>query len=269
MNVQLHLRKVSHHVTWLLATRFSRAIPLVFVVGYPKSGTTWVSRLVAEYLGLPFPTFALLPIAFEAVVHGHELVSPRYARGVYVLRDGRDALVSQYFQLTRHLAEGDRPRLTRRQRRNLPGLVNKADVARNLGPFVEQMMTRPQSSPVNWGGHVRSFFETANPNVALLRFEDLLGDGAAALAGAMGRLTGESPDADRARAAVEKYAFETMSGRERGEEDRSSYLRKGQAGDWVNYFTPEAAHAFDRHCGNMLIAAGYEKDHSWAERVSP
>ena len=148
------------------------------------------------------------------------------------------------------------------------GLVNKADVARNLGPFVEQMMTRPQSSPVNWGGHVRSFFETANPNVALLRFEDLLGDGAAALAGAMGRLTGETPDADRARAAVEKYAFETMSGRERGDEDRSSYLRKGQAGDWVNHFTPEAAAAFDRYCGDVLIAAGYEKDRSWVERVS-
>ncbi len=39
------LRQISHHLTWFLGTRFPKAIPLVFVVGYPKSGTTWACRL--------------------------------------------------------------------------------------------------------------------------------------------------------------------------------------------------------------------------------
>lgn len=72
MNGTLLLRAASHHVTWFLGTRFTKAIPLVFVVGYPKSGTTWACQLVADYMQLPFPRYSLLPIGCPAVVHGHE-----------------------------------------------------------------------------------------------------------------------------------------------------------------------------------------------------
>ncbi len=44
-------------------------------------------------------------------------------------------------------------------------------------------------------------------------------------------------------------------------------LRKGQAGDWRNHFTREAAEIFDRYCGDMLISTGYEPDHEWVRRL--
>ncbi|MHC5016454.1 MAG: sulfotransferase domain-containing protein [Planctomycetota bacterium] len=245
------LRQVSYHITWLLGTRFPRAVPLVFVLGYPKSGTTWASQLVADYLRLPFPRFSLLPIACEAVVQGHQRVWKSYRRGVYVLRDGRDALVSQYFQLTRHIPEGDHPPLTRAQRRALPGLVNKSDVRGNMTAFIERQLTKPVGARVHWGIHARSYFEASNRNIAFVRYEDLLSDGEAALAAVVSHLTGEDADLERVRL------------RARGQEDRTSFLRKGKAGDWVNHFTVEAAEIFDRHCGDMLIEAGYEPDHSW------
>ncbi len=31
----------------------------------------------------------------------------------------------------------------------------------------------------------------------------------------------------------------------------------------MNHFTREAAEIFDHYCGEMLITAGYERDHAW------
>lgn len=267
MTLKNRLRAISHHVTWFLGTRFPEAIPLVFVVGYPKSGTTWACQIVADYLQLPFPRFSLLPVGCPAVVHGHEGVSKRYGKGVYVVRDGRDALVSQYFFLNRNVPEGDHPRLTALQRRNFPGLVNKNNTPENLAAFIQHQMISPQSAHANWGDHVRSFFEVDNPNVVLLRYEDLLTDGSTALAEAMSKLTDEEPNVEQAADSLKRFSFRRQSGRDRGKEVRTAFLRKGQAGDWKNHFTREAAEVFDRYCGEMLIAAGYESDHAWVESV--
>ena len=48
MSLKLQLRRVSHYVTLFLGTRCRTSIPIVFVVAYPKCGTTWVTQLVAD-----------------------------------------------------------------------------------------------------------------------------------------------------------------------------------------------------------------------------
>jgi len=35
------------------------------------------------------------------------------------------------------------------------------------------------------------------------------------------------------------------------------------AGDWRNHFTPRVKQTFLEHNGDLLIAAGYERDHNW------
>lgn len=258
---------LSHHVTWLLGTRLPRAVPLVFVVGYPKTGTTWASQLVADYLQLPYPQMSLLPVGFAAVVHGHELIRDRYPYCVYMMRDGRDAIVSHYFHLARMVPEGDHPRMSRFLRKHLPGLVNRNDIRRNLAPFIEQQMKRPAGSRHNWAEHTRSCLESNHSRLGVLRYEGMLNDPAAELTQALTRLTGDEPDPNRVAATIEKLAFSKQAGRAAGREDRSSFLRKGTSGDWTNHFTREAAEIFDRHCGDVLIEAGYETDRSWAQQI--
>ncbi len=255
MTIKEHMIRASHYATWFLGSRFPKAIPLVFVVAYPRSGTTWVAHLVADYLQLPFPILSLLPVGFPAVVKGHDRVWKSYPRGIYVLRDGRDALVSIYW------------RVSPRQRRAPSRFAKEANTGDSIAAFVERQLTarKPFSSPVNWDKHVRSYFEVKNPNVVLVRYEDLLRDGETTLAKAMAELTGEEADLGRVRDAIKKFSFERQTGRPAGVEDRSAWYRKGQAGDWVNLFTREAAEIFDRYCGDTLIAAGYEADHSWVE----
>ncbi len=269
VNLRLSLVAVSHRVTWFLGTRFPNAVPLVFVIGYPMSGTTWVAQLVADYLRLPFPRWSLLPVACAAAVQGHQPVRKRYSKGIYVLRDGRDVLVSQYFFHARFIPEGDHPRMPARVRRLFPGLVNKTMVRDNIAAFIQRQMTKPHSSRVNWAGHVRSFYEVNHPRMALLRYEDLVDNGEAHLAEAVSKLTGEEADPERVRDTLKKFSFQRQSRRPPGQESRSSFLRKGQAGDWVNHFTREAAEIFDHYCGEVLITAGYERDHSWVHSVEP
>jgi hypothetical protein len=40
-------------------------------------------------------------------------------------------------------------------------------------------------------------------------------------------------------------------------------FRKGIAGDWKNYFTPELKETYKESIGKFLIEFGYERDLSW------
>jgi hypothetical protein len=62
---------------------------------------------------------------------------------------------------------------------------------------------------------------------------------------------------------IERSSFRFYSGRDRGQEDRKRFYRKGVAGDWKNHFTEEDKRAFKALAGDMLIHLGYEKDMSW------
>jgi len=262
------LVQAAHYGTWILGTRFGPLVELVFVVGYPKSGTTWACQLLADYLQLPFPRFSLLPVGCRAVVHGHERVWKRYPRGIYVMRDGRDALVSKYFMYLRGIPDGPRPRLSGAQRRLFPGLVDKTDHRANLFGFIERQLRKPTSSRVNWGQHVQSFFESKHPRVGMLRYEELLEDGPATLAQAIAAMGDGPPCLTRTEEAIRRFSFARQSGRPAGQADDASLLRKGQRGDWRNHFSRATAQLFDDACGNVLIEAGYEPNRAWVDACS-
>ena len=59
-------------------------------------------------------------------------------------------------------------------------------------------------------------------------------------------------------------SFKKLSkGRTRGQEDPTSFFRKGIAGDWRNVFTEQDKVLFKKEAGDLLIRLGYEKDDSW------
>jgi len=151
------------------------------------------------------------------------------------------------------------------QRRSLPGLTNKNNARELFDAFVARQLVNPIAAHANRADHVRSYFEVKNPNVALVRYEDLQSDGETTLARVVSELTGASPDIERAREAINRYAFRKQAARPAL--GTSVHLRKGRVGDWVNYFTRRSAEMFDRACGDALIEMGYERDHSWVESV--
>lgn len=85
----------------------------VFVVGYPKSGNTWFQGIIASVLYGVMPEFtprlvtsAIIPdVQYSSLYQRHSspmffkshlLPQSNYRRVVYLLRDGRDTMVSYY-----------------------------------------------------------------------------------------------------------------------------------------------------------------------------
>jgi len=69
------------------------------------------------------------------------------------------------------------------------------------------------------------------------------------------------------RGLVDKYSFEKVTGRSRGEEGpmiRTGYMfRKGVSGEWKNHFDDKMKNEFKNIYGDALIQLGYERDLSW------
>lgn len=259
------LISLSHYTTFWLGTRFKKAVPLMFVLGYPKSGTSWVCQLVADHFRLPFPQHSILPIGFPAVVHGHEIPSNKYPLGVYVVRDGRDVMVSCYFHMLSDLLAGGK---YHRYYAVFREFDLKAPAQVNLPKFIESQAFVSPCRDGNWGKHVSAYLKLDQPGLKLLKYEDLRTDPVGAFSDLVEAMTGSKADENQVRETIGRFSFERLAGRSPNSENTNSYLRKGVVGDWRNYFNRESALAFDKHFGDALIQWGYETDRSWVESCS-
>lgn len=230
--------------------------------GYPKSGTTWLCNLMSSYLDVPFVRNYRLPVLMPCVVHSHWLPSVRMPRTIYIVRDGRDVLVSRYFFEVRAVREPRNPRGGRLRRERFARLYGSAvdldDIAANLPRFVEDEMTAPQLTGVNWPTHVTRWLDIASERVAVVRYEQLRADVPGTLAPAFEQLTGAPADREYLQLAAERFDF---AGQARRSDPRAgAFMRKGSVGDWRNHFTPEAAEIFRQHAGDVLARLGYPPD---------
>jgi hypothetical protein len=100
-----------------------------------------------------------------------------------------------------------------------------------------------------------------------VRYEDGRDDTFATMETALGQRGFSEFDGLRLLAICEKYSFANQSRRTQGEEDRGSFLRKGQPGDWKEKFSYEAGRLFEELAGQELRAMGYVDDGSWPESL--
>ena len=236
---------------------FSGILPLYIVTEYPKSGGSWFSQLLAEYLEIPFPQNQF-PRFRSSIMHGHYLFFPTLKNVFVILRDGRDVMVSFYYH---SFFENDRynARLVAETRRRLK-FENYEDIGTNLPVFIEYAFTRNRRPRFNWADFVNSW--KGRDQVAV-KYEDMLKDTTEALRKALQEKTGREPDSERLVEISEKYSFRRLTKRKPGEEKIDSFLRKGVAGDWKNHFNKEAREVFDHYAGQELIGLGYEADRTW------
>jgi hypothetical protein len=185
------------------------------------------------------------------------------AKVIHVLRDGRDVAVSMIHHMWNYakdvggfydlgpedLAKRDAYREGQLARaESLFSERRLRNIARQWRTEVEGARRGPALFGENW---------------AEVRYEDLLKRPHEELARLLAFL-GAAHDRETVRRCVEANAFERWSeGRKPGQEESSSFYRKGEAGDWRNAFTERDRDVFKEAAGKTLVELGYERDENW------
>lgn len=172
-------------------------------------------------------------------------IGKRSYRIIYVVRDPRDIVVSDYFSKTSsHIPHevintwrGDAalndPSI------GLPRLIEK------FGPAAQVINGWLDAADVD-------------PNIRVFRYEDLIGGQKAETWMQIFEWIGAPLLRQDVEQLLTRYSFETLSGgRKPGVEDRSNKYRKGTPGDWVNHLDPAMLAALDAVSSGLPGRLGY------------
>lgn len=272
MNARYVAEKLANSAARWIGLRWGDSFPFYYTTEYPKSGGTWLAKMISDYLQVPFPRFSLLPPTFSSVVHNHWGYQPGLRRVFYIYRDGRDVMTSLYFHRLRIARHTDRPgkkKVARIYEKLLGKNYDPRDVVRHMPRFIEFEFLHPgRGTRLNWRDHVEGWHrpEEASSGIAYLSYEALLDDCAGNLGRAIEEITGRPIDPWQIATTVEKMSMKRETGRDPGQSDITQHIRKGVAGDWRNCFSREAAELFNELAGDTLVRLGYEADADWVDR---
>ncbi len=187
------------------------------------------------------------------------------ARVIHIIRDGRDIAVSAvHHRWNRSKDQGGVHGLLPEEREWREAYRTNPQGVLEKGIFAEKLL-RGQAR--QWKTMVGQAMEDGpallGKNYTEVRYEDLLENTESEVRRLLEFLGAKSNDKAVQR-CVQKASFERLSkGRQRGEEDSTSFFRKGIAGDWKNVFTERDKQIFKEEAGDLLIELGYEKDGDW------
>jgi hypothetical protein len=186
------------------------------------------------------------------------------ARVIHIIRDGRDRTVSAMHRGWRRASQGYLHRLSSEELARGEALREDPRMATEGSIFTEE---RLRQAARHWrllvGRAVEDGPRLLGDNYAEVRYEDLLERPHREVERLLCFLGVDAGGALVER-CVDSASFERLSkGRERGQEDTSSFYRKGVAGDWKNHFTERDKRIFKEEAGELLIRLGYEKDGGW------
>ena len=228
----------------------------VFFATYPKSGTTWVRFVLFEMLsGIPAGFKAtnelmggigdhsdakrLLPEGGRLIAT-HEYYRKDYTRAIYLVRDARDVLLSEY------------------------AFLKALDFYRDdLDSFVSHFLFTRVSAYGPWHRNLASWLDSPiakNDNLLLVRFEDVRQDPVPWFA-RMAEFLRVDVSEEKIRQAVANNSIQKMREKENKEPVKASvrgrFVREGAVRGWVSKLTPEQVRLIEKHAGTMLGRLGY------------
>ena len=238
----------------------------VFLVSYPKSGNTWTRFLIAN-LVYPEknPDFSningLLPdveamskrdlerAARPRLLKSHQYFDPRYPKVIYIVRDPRDVVLSEYyFDIKRRAIPDDYPKQQ---------LVSR---------FVRGELNHPYGT---WGENVASWFYTRrnDPRFLLVKYEALQSQAMDEM-DRIASFLGISPAPERLARAIEQSSADRMRELEKKQghlwsstrETRQDkpFVRSAKSGGWKAELSEASVAKIESAWGGLMREVGYE-----------
>jgi hypothetical protein len=232
----------------------------VFIAAYPKSGTNWSRFVLFEALtGKPAGfrlTNTLMPGIIDSqsqalrflpgggrLISTHEDYQKQYCKAIYLTRDPRDIVLSEYaFYTALDYYHG------------------------TLDQFIDSFLLTKNCSVYSygpWQRHLSTWLESpiaGTDNMLVLRFEDLRKDPAPGFA-QMVKFLGVEVDRDKIIRAIENNTVQKMREKEDKEPVRASIrgrlVRQGAVRGWLSKLTPEQVHRIEKHAGEAMTRMGY------------
>jgi hypothetical protein len=236
-----------------------------FLVSFPKSGNTWARFLIANLVRpnekidfsnvnrvIPGPEVTrnrdLMRIPRPRIIKSHQYFDPRYKQVIYIVRDPRDVVVSQYhFQRKRKLIADGFP----------------------LDDFVEKFLSGETCFYGSWGEHVGSWLATRHgqQGFLLLRYEDMVADTARELS-KVASFLGLSATPEVIGEAVQRSSADAMRQLEKSQAQLFTstkdtrqdipFVRAAKAGGWRSALPEELALRIEEAWGHLINWLGYE-----------
>lgn len=226
-----------------------------FIVSYPKSGNTWIRFILANLLQpdeiINFRNIdGIVPDVHKSINHLKDITSPRimkihkhdfdyFQKTIYIVRDGRDTLVSYYHY--------------------------NMDLNIFHGTFSQFLRSSLPTRFGTWSEHVHTAmkFNYEHPERMLyLRYEDMLIDLPSNIA-KIASFCGITVNSGLIERVTKACTFDSLKKNEQtyGSEILNKdiqFFRKGTSRQWQDYFTPEDMDLFLESSRGMLLANNYQ-----------
>jgi hypothetical protein len=237
----------------------------VFIASYPRSGSTWMRFLLYELLACEPAEFISVQENVPGVedqkkakplVNGsgrllqtHEFYRNEYHRAIYLVRDVRDVVISEFYFWQR-----------------------KGVIKDNFDSYFHNFLYGRVNPFGQWGPHIISWLdsqEKKSGEVFVLRFEDLRKDPEGVLRDIL-RFLNVPRDPETIRQAIANNTLDRMREKEnqapktifRANRMDIRFIRKGSIGGWQEMLSQDQVQQIEKRYGQILIRLGYSISNS-------